>query len=311
MHDAGGPTGAAPDEAPVAVFVADDFTACEERAFVLTAVGIPNLIALAPAGHALMVAASQAPAAREQLARYAAERRAAAAAIAAAALRPPRRPDRPHAWLGSLGYALVLLAITFALGAGIGPLDAYARGVADAALMREGEWWRAVTALTLHVDGPHLVANLGSGIWFGYLAGRRLGPGLAWALIVLTAAAANLVEGLLGPVPHRSVGASTAVFAALGLLAAHSWREHYPLRARWALRWAPLVGGVLLLGWLGSSGESTDVIAHVLGFACGVLAGLAAAQPAVDRALMRLPQWAGGALAMALVALAWRCALLA
>src|SRR5690606_29475617 len=132
--------------------------------------------------------------------------------------------------------------------------------------IRSGEWWRAVTALTLHVDAPHLVANLVAGSWFGYLAGRRLGPGHAWAATVAMATAANLLEGYLGPVLHRSVGASTAVFAALGLIAAHAWRERYPLRARWAVRWAPLVGGVLLLGWLGTEGEHTDVIAHVLGF---------------------------------------------
>lgn len=308
MDEAGAPPGEAPAAAPVAVFVADNFAACEERAFMLTAVGIPNLIARAPAGHALLVAAGEAPAAREQLARYAAERLAAAAAIAAARRAPPR-PARPLAWLGSLGYAFVLLAVALALGAGVGPLDAYSRGVADAALIRQGEWWRTLTALTLHVDPPHIIANLGAGTWFGYLAGRRLGPGVAWALIVLTAAAANLIEGLLGPVPHRSVGASTAVFAALGLLAAHSWREHYPRRARWAVRWAPLVGGVLLLGWLGTEGENTDVIAHVLGFACAVLVGLAAGKPAVDRVLARVPQAAAGLFTIALLTIAWGLAL--
>ena len=40
---------------------------------------------------------------------------------------------------------------------------------------RPGEWWRAWTALTLHLDGPHLAANLVAGVWFGYLAGRADG----------------------------------------------------------------------------------------------------------------------------------------
>src|SRR5690606_31654266 len=146
-----------------------------------------------------------------------------------------------------------------------------------------------------HVDGPHLAANLVAGSWFGYLAGRRLGPGHAWFFTVVMAGIANLLEGQLGPVPHRSVGASTAVFATLGLLAAHAWREHYPLRARWTVRWAPLVGGVLLLGWLGTEGEHTDVIAHVLGFACGVAAGLVIAWSAAERVLARVPQAVSGA----------------
>ncbi|HQW08313.1 MAG TPA: rhomboid family intramembrane serine protease [Steroidobacteraceae bacterium] len=291
--------GTPPAEAPVAVFVADDPRACEERAFVLTAVGIPHLVALAPAGHVLLVDPAHAAEAREHLARYAAERRAPPPPS------PVPRPGHPLAWLGSLAYALVLFAIGLAIGAGIGPLDAYPRGVADAQLIRQGEWWRAITALTLHVDAPHLVANLAAGAWFGYLAGRRIGPGWAWLLTLLAAAAANGIEALFGPVPHRSVGASTAVFAALGLLAAHAWRERYPLRARWVVRWAPLVGGVLLLGWLGTEGEHTDVMAHVLGFGCGTLAGLVVARAAVARALARVPQRLAGAAALALLGLAW------
>lgn len=300
-----GPGAAAPPPAaPIAVFVSADPRACEERAFVLTAVGIPYLIARTVAGHALLVDPELAAAAREQLSRYDAERRGP----------PPPPPPagrlgHPYAWLGSALYALVLLAAGLAIGAGVGPLDAYARGVADAGLIRQGEWWRTITALTLHVDAPHLVANLAAGAWFGHLAGRRLGPGSAWLLTVLMAAAANAVEALAGPVPHRSVGASTAVFATLGLLAAHAWRERYPLRARWAMRWAPLVGGVLLLGWLGTEGEHTDIMAHVLGFACGGLAGLIVAWPPAGRAIARVPQSVAGALALALVALAWRRAL--
>jgi len=299
MDEHGAPHG----EAPVAVFVADDFAACNERAFVLTAVGIPFLIARAPAGHALLVDPAQAQLAREHLARYAAER------LAAPRIAAPRRPGHPLAWLGSVIYVAVLLAVTIAIGAGLGPLDAYARGVADTALIRAGEWWRAATALTLHVDAPHLVANLGGGIWFGYLAGRRLGPGTAWALVAIAAIAANLVQGAFGPVPYRSVGASTAVFAALGLLAAHSWREQFPLRTRWAVRWAPLVGGVLLLGWLGTSGEDTNVMAHVLGFACGIATGLLAGRAAIDRALARVPQWVGGVIAVGVVGVGWLLAL--
>ena len=296
--------GAPQPGAPVAVFVADDPRACEERAFVLTAVGIPYLIARAPAGHVLLVDPGHAAQAREHLVRYAAERHTPSSPPQAA---PP--PGHPLAWLGSLAYALALLAVGIALGGGIGPLDAYPRGVADAELIRQGQWWRAVTALTLHVDAPHLVANLAADAWFGYLAGRRLGPGRAWLLIVCAASMANIIEALAGPVPHRSVGASTAVFAALGLLAAHAWRERYPLRARWAVRWAPLVGGVLLLGWLGTEGEHTDVMAHVLGFGCGILAGLVVARAAVARVLARVPQRLAAALAIALPAVAWGLAL--
>lgn len=179
----------------------------------------------------------------------------------------------------------------------------------NAARIQSGEWWRALTALTLHVDGAHLAANLGAGIWFGYLAGRQLGSGLAWLLALLGAGAANLLESLLGPGSHQSVGASTAVFAMLGMLAAYSWRERFRYPQRWARRWAPLVAGVVLLGWLGSEGEHTDVVAHVAGFVMGVALGVVIAIPRVKRALRNVPQWASGAAALAIVAAAWSFAL--
>jgi membrane associated rhomboid family serine protease len=191
-----------------------------------------------------------------------------------------------------------------------------------AARIQAGQWWRAWTALTLHLDGAHLAANLGAGVWFGYLAARQIGSGTAWFLIVTGAAVANLLEGLLGPADHRSVGASTAVFTALGLMSAYSWRERYQLPQRWARRWGPLVAGVILLGWTGSGGgtdtgsgpgserANVDLIAHVAGFGVGILLGATAALPLVRRVLDRVPQWATGLAAFASIAIAWAFALL-
>ena len=175
--------------------------------------------------------------------------------------------------------------------------------------MQAGQWWRAWTALTLHLSGIHLASNLCAGIWFGYLAGRQLGVGVAWFLIVAGGGIADLVEALSAPPWHRSVGASTAVFTALGLMAAYTWRERLPLRQSWVQRWGPLVAGVVLLGWLGTAGKDTDVMAHVLGFGIGVLLGAVAALPAVRQRLHRLRQWPAGLAAIAIMAAAWALAL--
>jgi membrane associated rhomboid family serine protease len=126
---------------------------------------------------------------------------------------------------------------------------------------RAGEFWRAVTALTLHLDVGHLLANLGFGTVFGLLAGQLLGPGVAWASVLAAAATANLLNAFIQPVTHSSVGASTAVFATLGLLSAYAWRKRAGQGDRWAYRWAPLVAGVILLGFTGAGGERTDVLA--------------------------------------------------
>src|SRR5262249_29176043 len=155
----------------------------------------------------------------------------------------------------------------------------------------------------------HLAANAAAGAWFGYLASRLLGVGNAWFLTVLGAGVANGIEAILGPSSHRAVGASTAVFTALGLLSAYTWRVRLAYPQRLALRWAPLVAGIVLLGWTGTggesleqtgkpSGESVDVAAHVLGFAVGLLLGAGAAIAPVSRMLNRMPQWLAGLLAL-------------
>ena len=261
---------------------------CEERLLVLTAVGVAGFVARAESEFLLQVPAADAPYAIRHLLQYEAENRAPP---------PPPPPPRvyPHAWVGCVLYVAVLVGVAWALSNG---------------LVQHGQWWRAWTALTLHLDGPHLAANLGAGVWFGYLAARQMGGGTAWLLTVTGAALANLLEGLLGPPEHQAVGASTAVFAALGAMSAYSWRERFQLPQRWARRWGPLIAGVILLGWTGSAGEGTDLVAHVAGFAVGALLGATVALPRFQRLLDRVPQWLTGAAALASLAIAWSCALM-
>src|SRR5579862_2584275 len=214
------------EEGLTTVFRSRHRRACDERALVLTAVGLPAEVALGDGEFLLRVPSGEAAYAVQHLLQYEAENRPPP---------PPPPPPRPwpYAWLGCVAYVLVLMLVTAALSRGLVRLDAFDLGELDAARVQAGEYWRAWTALTLHVDGPHLAANLLAGVWFGYLAGRQMGPGTAWLLTVTGAALANLLEGLLGPAEHVSVGASTAVFAALGAMSAYSWRERLGQRLQW------------------------------------------------------------------------------
>jgi len=285
----------------------------DERAFMLSAVGIACSLALDGSEFVLLVDAAAAPAALDHLGKYEVERLNKPAPV------PPPPRLHPRAWVGSLIYALVLIGVTLAISNGFWRLDAFDVGELDASRVQQGEWWRVWTALTLHVDGAHLAANAGAGIWFGYLAGRLIGPGNAWLLVVLGAGLANWIEGIFGPAAHRAVGASTAVFTALGLLSAYSWRTRFSYPQRWALRWGPLVAGVILLGWTGTGGETlngetpgaptVDVVAHALGFAVGVALGAFAALQSVARLLDRSPQWLAGIAALVPLAAAWLRAL--
>jgi rhomboid protease GluP len=288
----------------ITVFRSPHRRECNERLLVLTAVEVEAVITPADGGFLLQVAPQDAGYAVRHLLQYDSEN-----------LPPPPLPPPPpvyaHAWVGSAIYALVLVGVAWVLSTGLVRLDAFDLGELDAARLQAGEWWRAWTALTLHLDAPHLVANLGAGSWFGYLAARQMGSGNAWFITVTGAALANLLEGLLAPPAHRAVGASTAVFSALGAMSAYSWRERFALPQRWARRWGPLIAGVILLGWTGAGGEGTDVdvVAHLAGFAVGALLGATAALPRYRRMLQRVPQWLTGTAALASLAVAWGYAL--
>jgi membrane associated rhomboid family serine protease len=165
-------------------------------------------------------------------------------------------------------------------------LDWSALGRADAALIRAGEWWRAITALSLHVDLPHLAGNIVFGAAFSLILSQSVGVGIAWWGFLVTGALGNLINAWFQAPTHLSMGASTAVFGALGLQAAFEWMRRHQLSYRGWRRWAPLVMGVALLGWLGTGGASiddphaldgtlqrVDVMAHVFGFIAGAAIG--------------------------------------
>ena len=155
-------------------------------------------------------------------------------------------------------------------------------------LVRQGEWWRPFTALFLHADLAHLAGNLASGIVFGTLVSRSVGSVLGWALILGSGAVGNaLVSRLTYPEVFVSLGASTAVFAALGILSGIGVME--TLRERAVLPWlrilAPPLAGLVLLGWLGGgAGGNTDVLGHIFGFGTGMVAGVTTAAVEARRA---------------------------
>ena len=180
---------------------------------------------------------------------------------------------RPHsgASIGVVLYVLILLLTAYCAGNATFGADWLSLGSLDAGA--RGEWWRAVTALTLHLDQEHLLGNVLFGAVAGIAASQLLGPGVAWASILGAATLANYAEILITPITHRAVGASTAVFAALGLLSGMAWRQRLTLRERLWYRWAPLIAGMCLLTLLGAGSAHVDVLGHALGFLFGLGVG--------------------------------------
>jgi membrane associated rhomboid family serine protease len=213
-------------------------------------------------------------------------------------------------------WALVAIGIFYNLTlqninlAGHHPVDWVGLGNAHAGKIMAGQWWRPITALTLHTDWQHLLGNLVIGGVFISRLCRDLRSGAAWLLLLAAGTFGNLVNAWLQNPAHRAVGASTAVFGAVGLLAAISmvrYRHNLRLRRRWTL---PVAAALGLLAMLGAGGENTDLGAHLFGFLFGLPLGFAA-ELAVERwgrpgrranALLALT-------AIALVASAWWAAL--
>lgn len=162
-------------------------------------------------------------------------------------------------------------------------LDAYRVSVT-------GEWWRAVTSLTLHADSAHLVSNLVMGVIFGIPLCRHTGVGFGFLLTLVAGTCGNILTAYLRPASFLSQGFSTAVFASVGLLAAFAAafagkhtvahasdnREGAAFKQGMLKGILPLGAGLGFLAMLGGSdAPRVDYLAHTMGLAAGIIIGVA------------------------------------
>ncbi len=99
------------------------------------------------------------------------------------------------------------------------------------------EWYRVVTALTLHADSRHLLGNMAFGAVFLTLLCRRVGLGAGVFLTVAGGAAGNACNALFRPVSFVSLGFSTALFASVGALSGSLALEHHRRRGKGRRCW--------------------------------------------------------------------------
>ena len=283
------------------VFESRNRRSCSDRALVLTAVRIPYQLIDDGSSCALVVPAEYSSRAAEELRLYDEENPPARPA-------PRKRIVYQDSLPGVVAYVLIVCVVAFLAGYSSFDANWFAAGRVDGSLIREGEWWRTITALTLHAGVRHLLGNLVFGVFFGIFAGRLLGSGVAWLAILVSAVLGNTANTLLLDSTHRSIGASTAVFAALGLLAGYVWRGQLMAQDRWSTRFGPIIGGLALLMFTGTGDENTDIGAHLLGFVCGFGTGMLLTILGRSPAPARI-QIAAGCAAIGLIALAWILAL--
>jgi membrane associated rhomboid family serine protease len=283
-----------------AVRVAPDRQRADEWAVVLAAADIPYWLRRRLDGWALIVPASAVTAARASLDAYDRENVREAADHSEAAA-----PSRPITLVGV--YVALLLLGSFAItGSGSTRSEWFERGSADAARMMAGEWWRAVTALTLHADAPHLLGNAVASAVFVTAVCQQLGPGVGLWLLLLAGAGGNALTAAVHGAGHAAVGASTAIFGAVGILAALRILAPGGARRTSGRSWMVIAASLALLAFVGS-GPNADLLAHVFGLLAGAALGIGAAL--TIRWMPPAPvQWLLVAAAGAAVCGAWRLA---
>ncbi|WAC19513.1 rhomboid family intramembrane serine protease [Luteolibacter sp. SL250] len=239
-----------------------------EHALVLLAMGWDCSVHPVSDGYALFTAAGDAEHASRELGLYAAEQ------SRETPLPEPAVADHPAGIMWLLAWGIILTAVFSRQLADPALTDRFSNSTVP--LLEQGEWWRPFTALFLHGDLAHLLGNLLIGGLFCIMAAKSLGAWKSWPLILLGGTVGNLVNALFHQgESFSSIGASTATFAALGLLvglalANETLKGRY-LRLRSLA--VPLISGSLIFSMFGTAGENTDVSAHVWGGLSGVALG--------------------------------------
>ena len=187
---------------------------------------------------------------------------------------PPREVNAPLPLKASLQPIWVLLvpaAVTLVQFSGIIP-GIESEGLSDANKVMNGQWWRCITALTLHGDSRHLGGNLLTGYLVLSMMSYRISLAKVVPFLAVSSALANFCVAATVQTDFRSLGFSTFVFAAIGALSVMEFRlmpkeSHGLLR-----RFAPLCGAASLATFVGL-GEHADILAHLYGFIAGLLCG--------------------------------------
>lgn len=224
-------------------------------------------------------------------------------------VRTLRRPRSATVVL--LAVNVAVFALGLALGAGGDPGALLVRmGAMVPILVAQGEYWRLVAAVFLHVNVIHLALNSLGLYIFGSLIENVLGTARFLAIYLVCGLCASALSFALSGPGTVSVGASGAIFGLLGAWLAYNLRRRSLSMARANIQGAVVLIAINLV--FGLSVPGIDNVAHLGGLGAGIVAGFAA-EGVGHRRTRTATQAAGFALLLAVAVglTAWRAADLA
>jgi rhomboid protease GluP len=236
----------------------------DEWVLVLSSESIPYSVEMDETGWVIYVDSANAEKAENLLEKYAQENREW--------LSEEERTGGSKIILSALIVSAVLVGIYFLMKASETSERWYQVGSASAEHIVSGEWWRTVTALFLHANLLHVLSNAAFCWLFCSAVVRLYGAGLGWLLILASGAFGNLLTAYVYRTGHLSVGASTALFGAAGLLGV--WRFSAGRKVKFLKKraWVYLAAVVALIAFLGA-GERVDLLGHLSGGVAGCFFG--------------------------------------
>jgi rhomboid protease GluP len=204
------------------------------------------------------------------------------------------------AFAAALCLALLFILFYGVTGGSDEASDWFRRGTFATYRFVNGEWWRIVTAATLHGDAAHVVGNAGFLLVLGWAANERFGSGVTLTLWLLTAVGGFVASLLFGDATF-TVGASGGLFGLLGAAGSHGVKSIHKVEFPRRERLRVFGSAVALLAFTAFSPEA-NIAAHVGGFVTGALLGLGLP---VGRHWRASTQLALAAASLLLIALAW------
>ena len=136
-----------------------------------------------------------------------------------------------------------------------------------------GQWHRLVSPVFLHGGAMHLFSNLFSLFRIGPLVDASFGPARVLLIYLLSGIGGNLCGLWFGPPKGMSIGASGAVFGMIGATGGYVLRNRRALGSFGDSMLGNAASMLLLNLFIGMRSPGIDNLAHVGGFASGLIVG--------------------------------------